>query len=327
MSDSKFVELCIPDSLRLAKHQDAALVNLAIATTLIAYRKAIRDNVWEKNQASDIARAIAGFMESAYVPHISQEEEDWTSLQKKAEEAQVMKASAAELAKAGGLDTIRTKVIALGDKPQEPAPMPEVQAEPDMPVESTEDIEEPIPEPIECEKKVEEQTSPTLNVTAPRAARFDSKDKGSQLFNIVSTDGRSAAVGAFNKKGPKYYATVDVIVDGGRHKGSGDSAIAAVVDAVSGTQFSAMALSFDPGFDKYVDNSSSKTPEEWHYKKAGDKTCSICGFVGNVKAEHRKRADGRFEKYVKVCFGTDYDIVPIESKGTMTVKEQIASLK
>lgn len=98
MPDSKFVELCIPDSLRLAKHQDAALVNLAIATTLIAYRKAIRDNVWEKNQASDIARAIAGFMESAYVPHISQEEEDWGKLQLEAEEARVMKASAAELA-------------------------------------------------------------------------------------------------------------------------------------------------------------------------------------------------------------------------------------
>lgn len=98
MSDSKFVELCIPDSLRLAKHQDAALVNLAIATTLIAYRKAIRDNVWEKNQAADIARAIAGFMESAYVPHISQEEEDWGKLQLEAEEARVMKASATELA-------------------------------------------------------------------------------------------------------------------------------------------------------------------------------------------------------------------------------------
>lgn len=98
MKDAEFVEKCIPDSLRLAKHQDAELVNQAIATALLAYRKALRDNVWEKNIASDIARAMSGYMESVYVPHIAKEEEDWGKLQLEAEEARVMKASAAELA-------------------------------------------------------------------------------------------------------------------------------------------------------------------------------------------------------------------------------------
>jgi hypothetical protein len=96
MSDSKFVELCIPDSLRLAEHQDAALVNEAIATTLMAYRKALRDNVWERNIAADINRAMSAFMEGTYVPHISKENEDWSNLQLEAEEARVMKAAQTE---------------------------------------------------------------------------------------------------------------------------------------------------------------------------------------------------------------------------------------
>ena len=96
MKDAEFVEKCIPDSLRLAKHQDAELVNQAIATALLAYRKALRDNVWEKNIASDIARAMSGYMESVYVPHIAKEEEDWGKLQLEAEEARVMKAAQAE---------------------------------------------------------------------------------------------------------------------------------------------------------------------------------------------------------------------------------------
>jgi hypothetical protein len=97
MSDAKFIEACIPDSLRLAEHQDAALVNEAIATALLAYRKAMRDNVWEKNIASDIAKAMTAYMESAYVPHISKENEDWSKLQLEAEEARVMKAAQAEV--------------------------------------------------------------------------------------------------------------------------------------------------------------------------------------------------------------------------------------
>lgn len=98
MTDAAFIEKCIPDSLRLAKHQDAELVNSAIATALLAYRKALRDNVWEKNICSDVAMALSGFMEGTYTPHISQENEDWSKLQLEAEEARVMKASAAELA-------------------------------------------------------------------------------------------------------------------------------------------------------------------------------------------------------------------------------------
>lgn len=100
MNDAQFIEKCIPDSLRLAKHQDAELVNSAIATALLAYRKALRDNVWEKNICSDVAMALSGFMEGTYTPHISQENEDWSKLQLEAEEARVMKASAAELAQA-----------------------------------------------------------------------------------------------------------------------------------------------------------------------------------------------------------------------------------
>ena len=99
MSDAKFIEACIPDSLRLAEHQDAALVNEAIATTLMAYRKALRDNVWEKNIAADINRAMTAYMEGTYVPHISKENEDWSKLQLEAEEARVMKAAQAEVAK------------------------------------------------------------------------------------------------------------------------------------------------------------------------------------------------------------------------------------
>ena len=98
MSDAKFIELCIPDSLRLAEHQDAALVNEAIATTLMAYRKALRDNVWEKNIAADINRAMNAYMEGTYVPHISKENEDWSKLQLEAEEARVMKTAQAEAA-------------------------------------------------------------------------------------------------------------------------------------------------------------------------------------------------------------------------------------
>jgi hypothetical protein len=117
MSDAKFIEACIPDSLRLAEHQDAALVNEAIATTLMAYRKALRDNVWEKNIAADINRAMTAYMEGTYVPHISKENEDWSKLQLEAEEARVMKAAQAEVAR---------PVEAMPETPTEPVMEPVV---------------------------------------------------------------------------------------------------------------------------------------------------------------------------------------------------------
>jgi len=116
MKDAEFIEKCIPDSLRLAEHQDAALVNEAIATTLMAYRKALRDNVWEKNIAADINRAMTAYMEGTYVPHISKENEDWSKLQLEAEEARVMKASQAEAAKANKPDRKKVEVTLVKDE-------------------------------------------------------------------------------------------------------------------------------------------------------------------------------------------------------------------
>ena len=116
MSDAKFIEACIPDSLRLAQHQDAALVNEAIATALLAYRRAMRDNVWEKNIASDIAKAMSAYMESSYLPHISKENEDWSKLQLEAEEARVMKAAQAESAEANKPDPKKVEVTLSSDE-------------------------------------------------------------------------------------------------------------------------------------------------------------------------------------------------------------------
>jgi hypothetical protein len=116
MSDAKFIEACIPDSLRLAEHQDAALVNEAIATALLAYRRAMRDNVWEKNIASDIAKAMSAYMESGYLPHISKENEDWSKLQLEAEEARVMKAAQAETAEANKPNPKKVEVTLSNDE-------------------------------------------------------------------------------------------------------------------------------------------------------------------------------------------------------------------
>ena len=50
----------------------------------------------------------------------------------------------------------------------------------------------------------------------------------------------------------------------------------------------------------------------WHTKAVGEKVCSICQCPIRAGVRHRMRIeDGKWEKIIKVCFGTDTSIEEI----------------
>lgn len=86
---AKLIEGSIPDSLRLAKHPDAELVNLAIATVLAAIEDSSAFTL--RGQRKDIRKALETYYESHYAPHIAKEDEDWGSLKARAETAEKLR--------------------------------------------------------------------------------------------------------------------------------------------------------------------------------------------------------------------------------------------
>lgn len=83
---AKLIEESIPDSLRLAKHPDAELVNLAIATVLLAIKES--SSLTLRGQRHDIREALEGYFGHTFAPHIAKEDEDWGALQSKAKSAE-----------------------------------------------------------------------------------------------------------------------------------------------------------------------------------------------------------------------------------------------
>lgn len=95
MNDAEFIEACIPDELRTAGHPDTELVNAGIASALLAWRHS--DSVWEKNRCKDIRAALSAYFSGVYQPHIAKEDEDWSALQSKANEADSLREIAAKV--------------------------------------------------------------------------------------------------------------------------------------------------------------------------------------------------------------------------------------
>lgn len=85
MKTAVLIERCIPDSLRLADHPDAAIVNQAIATVLTAWNES--DSLTDASRAKDVHKALEAYFANVYQPHISKEDEDWNALKKRAESA------------------------------------------------------------------------------------------------------------------------------------------------------------------------------------------------------------------------------------------------
>ena len=82
---ARLIEQAIPDSLRLAKHPDAELVNLAIATVLLAVRDSHSFTL--RGQRNDVRNALEGYFAHTFAPHIAQEDEDWSSMKARAASA------------------------------------------------------------------------------------------------------------------------------------------------------------------------------------------------------------------------------------------------
>lgn len=82
---AKLIESMIPDSLRLAGHPDAELVNRAIATVIVAMDESSAMTL--RGMAKDVRRALEGYYQGVYQPHVAKEDEDWSALKARAEAA------------------------------------------------------------------------------------------------------------------------------------------------------------------------------------------------------------------------------------------------
>lgn len=82
---ARLIEQSIPDSLRLAKHPDAELVNLAIATVLLAIKESHSFTL--RGQRNDVREALDGYFHHTFAPHIAQEDEDWNAMKGRAASA------------------------------------------------------------------------------------------------------------------------------------------------------------------------------------------------------------------------------------------------
>ena len=80
---AKLIERMIPDSLRLADHPDAAIVNAAVATVITAINES--DAMTLSGASKDVHAALQRYYESVYVPHIAKEDEDWNGLKSQVE--------------------------------------------------------------------------------------------------------------------------------------------------------------------------------------------------------------------------------------------------
>lgn len=83
MNDAQLIEKAIPDELRLAPHPDAALINEALATVIVALNNS--DYLTLSGKMNDVRKALLAFHSGTYVKHIAEEDELWTSMQAKAE--------------------------------------------------------------------------------------------------------------------------------------------------------------------------------------------------------------------------------------------------
>lgn len=83
MNDAQLIEKAIPDELRLAPHPDAALINEALATVIVALNNS--DYLTLSGKMNDVRKALLAFYNGTYVKHIAEEDELWTSIQAKAE--------------------------------------------------------------------------------------------------------------------------------------------------------------------------------------------------------------------------------------------------
>lgn len=97
---AKLIESMIPDSLRLAGHPDAELVNRAIATVIVAMDESSAMTL--RGMAKDVRRALEGYYQGVYQPHIAKEDEDWSALKTKAQayeksEADILRARLSKL--------------------------------------------------------------------------------------------------------------------------------------------------------------------------------------------------------------------------------------
>ena len=82
---AKLIESMIPDSLRLAGHPDAELVNRAIATVIVAMDESSAMTL--RGMAKAVRHALEGYYQGVYQPHIAKEDEDWSALKARAEAA------------------------------------------------------------------------------------------------------------------------------------------------------------------------------------------------------------------------------------------------
>lgn len=66
------------------------------------------------------------------------------------------------------------------------------------------------------------------------------------------------------------------------------------------------------GYSEYSDSlSPSQDCYRWHKKPVGSTVCPTCACkTVRANVRHRRTIEGKFEKIIKVCFGTDTSIEP-----------------
>ena len=88
MKDAEFIQRAIPDELRdISKHPDTKLVAEAITVSLLEARAASRDEWTDAGAAKRINARLKAFYDGIFVPHLTEEDEQWNSLKEKASRA------------------------------------------------------------------------------------------------------------------------------------------------------------------------------------------------------------------------------------------------
>lgn len=114
MKDAEFIQRAIPDELRdINKHPDTKLVAQAITVALLEARAASRDEWTDASAAKRVNAKLQAFYTEVFVPHLTEEDEQWKKLQDIASSVSV-----ARITEAHRLNNVMAEFeMLIGEKP------------------------------------------------------------------------------------------------------------------------------------------------------------------------------------------------------------------